>query len=120
MQCHADDLRVEIEKDGANLTESVGPDWDAFVHQAVDNWKQLPLKPGVRAILEYAEKLTLRPTDCIEEDVQDLRAIGWSDCDIHDAVQVTSYFNYINRIADGLGIEFESGHPRWGRITKPQ
>jgi uncharacterized peroxidase-related enzyme len=95
--------------------ESTNSDCDAFVNEAVNNWRRLPLRPNVRAMLEYAEKLTLRPTDCIEEDVHDLRAVGWTDNDIHDTVQVASYFNYINRIADSLGIEFEPGHPRWGR-----
>lgn len=44
------------------------------------------------------------------EDVEALRAEGLSDTDILDAVEVTSYFNYINRIADGLGIDPE---PDW-------
>ena len=43
-------------------------------------------------------------------DVDELRAHGWSDAAIHDAFQVISYFNYINRIADAVGIEDE---PEW-------
>ena len=43
-------------------------------------------------------------------DVEALRAHGYSDEAIHDAVQVTGYFNYVNRIADGVGIEDE---PEW-------
>ena len=39
-----------------------------------------------------------------------LRAEGWSDAAIHDALQVVSYFNYINRIADAVGIDDE---PEW-------
>jgi alkylhydroperoxidase family enzyme len=39
-----------------------------------------------------------------------LRSHGWSDAAIHDAIQVISYFNYINRIADAVGIEDE---PEW-------
>ena len=41
------------------------------------------------------------------DDVEKLRAIGWSDGAIHDAAQVTAAFNYFNRIADGLGIDLE-------------
>jgi alkylhydroperoxidase family enzyme len=41
-------------------------------------------------------------------DVDALRELGWSDLEIHDAAQVISYFNYINRIADGLGVDLES------------
>ena len=45
-----------------------------------------------------------------QEDVDELRGHGWSDEAIHDAFQVISYFNYINRIADAVGIEDE---PDW-------
>ncbi len=64
----------------------------------------------MRALCEYAEKLTLRPAEVGGEDVEALRAGGWSDEAIHDAIQVIAYFNYINRVADGVGIEDE---PEW-------
>jgi alkylhydroperoxidase family enzyme len=44
------------------------------------------------------------------DDVEALRAHGWSDPAIHDAIQVVSYFNYINRVAEGVGVEDE---PEW-------
>ncbi|QDV89272.1 hypothetical protein RAS2_03370 [Phycisphaerae bacterium RAS2] len=84
------------------------------MHQAVDDWRALALTPAVRALLDHAEKLTLRPADCTEPDIAALRAVGWTDRDIHDAVQVTSYFNYINRVADALGVRDEPGMRRWG------
>ena len=40
-------------------------------------------------------------------DVDGLRALGWSDLEIHDAAQVVAYFNYVNRLADGLGVDLE-------------
>ncbi|MGH3011229.1 MAG: hypothetical protein ACRDLZ_10005 [Gaiellaceae bacterium] len=46
------------------------------------------------------------------EDADLLRSHGWTDAAIHDAIQVVSYFNYINRIAEGVGIEDE---PEWER-----
>jgi alkylhydroperoxidase family enzyme len=45
-----------------------------------------------------------------DEDVARLRLQGWSDAAIHDAIQVVSYFNYINRIAEAVGVEDE---PDW-------
>jgi hypothetical protein len=44
------------------------------------------------------------------EDADLLRSHGWNDAAIHDTIQVVSYFNYINRIAEGVGIESE---PEW-------
>ena len=41
------------------------------------------------------------------EDVDGLRAAGATDVDIHATVQVASYFNYINRVADALGVDLE-------------
>ncbi len=60
-----------------------------------------------RTLCEFAEKLTLRPSEMSREDVEQLRAEGLSDRSILDAVEVIAYFNYINRVADALGIEPE-------------
>ena len=59
-------------------------------------------------ILEYAEKITKEPSNITKDDVTKLLENGFSETAIHDIVQVTSYFNYVNRIADALGIELES------------
>ncbi len=120
MQAHANDLRAEVEKDWQGLTDSTAEAAssavsNAFVHYAVDDWRQCPLNPKVRALLEYAEKVTREPASCERRDVEGLREIGWSDAAIHDAVQVIAYFNYINRIADALGVELETDRPHWGR-----
>jgi alkylhydroperoxidase family enzyme len=55
-------------------------------------------------------RVTHQPASASEEDIQGLRNEGWSDAAIHDAIQVVSYFNYINRVADAVGIEDE---PDW-------
>lgn len=59
------------------------------------------------AMLDFAIKLTLTPADMTEVDVARLRAAGFSDRDVLDIVEVTSYFAYVNRIADGLGVGLE-------------
>jgi len=59
------------------------------------------------ALCAWAEKLTLTPTQMQKADVESLRQIGWSDLEIHDAAQAIAYFNYINRLADGLGVDPE-------------
>jgi alkylhydroperoxidase family enzyme len=58
-------------------------------------------------MLNYAEKLTLRPWDMVETDVQYLREAGFSDTAILDINQVTGYYAFVNRLADGLGVELE-------------
>ena len=71
------------------------------------SWRTAGLNAKTEALLAYTEKLTTEPAKCGSDDVDALRAAGWSDRAINDAIQVCSYFNYINRIADGLGIDLE-------------
>ena len=60
-----------------------------------------------QALLDYVRKLTLTPAECCREDVDRLRQAGATDVMIHATVQTAAYFNYINRIADGLGVDPE-------------
>ena len=53
-------------------------------------------------------KLTLTPASVTSDDVQGLRDAGFDDTAILDICQVTSYYNYVNRLADGLGVELEA------------
>ena len=60
-----------------------------------------------KALLGYVKKLTLTPAECRKEDVDRIREAGASDLEIHATAQVAAYFNYINRIADSLGVDLE-------------
>ncbi len=71
-------------------------------------------------MLEYSEKLTLRPWEMLEEDVLALREAGFSDSAILDVNQVTGYFAFANRLADGLGIELESIHTEQSAQREPE
>jgi len=66
------------------------------------------------ALCAYAEKLTLYPKEMSAADIEALRDVGLDDRAIHDATQVIGYFNYINRIADALGVEPETFIRPWG------
>ena len=68
------------------------------------------LDPPLRALLDYCVAVTRDPRSGSAEAVARLRAAGWADEAIHDALQVTGFFNYYDRLADGLGVEPE---PRW-------
>jgi len=59
-------------------------------------------------MLDYAVKLSRTPSAVTSDDVERLRGAGFEDAAILDICQVTSYYNYVNRLADGLGVELES------------
>ena len=82
------------------------------------DWRSADLDAPTVALLDHAEKLTISPSSCNEEDIEALRAVGWSDRAINDAVQVCAYFNYINRIAEGLGVDDEEWLDALGRSTQ--
>lgn len=56
------------------------------------------------ALLQYAEKLTLRPGEMMQADVEVLKAAGVDDGEILEANQIVGYFNYVNRCLNGLGV----------------
>ena len=66
-----------------------------------------PLAGADRAIVDYALKLTRDPRGMRREDVDGLRAAGLSEAEIFEAAFQTGYFNYTNRVAEGLGVEPE-------------
>jgi alkylhydroperoxidase family enzyme len=61
-------------------------------------------------MLAYAEKLTLSPAEMTAGDLEPMRAAGLTDEAILHVCEIASYFNYINRMADGLGVTLE---PDW-------
>ncbi len=61
-------------------------------------------------MVRYALRLTRDPGGDRSSDVEALRAAGFDDAAILDICQVASYYNYVNRLADGLGVELE---PTW-------
>ena len=56
------------------------------------------------ALLVYVRKLTLTPQEMVEADIAALRAAGAEDAEIFEANQVCAYFNYSNRLLNGLGV----------------
>ena len=82
-----------------------------MVDRFADDWRSAGLDEQTAALLEYTEQLTRRPQDCGKSDVARLSRTGLSERAIHDAVQICSYFNYINRVADAVDVELEPEHP---------
>lgn len=90
-----------------------------MVDRIAIDWKTSGLDEATLALVRFAEKLTRTPAAVTEEDVQVLRDIGFDDPGISSCVQVVSYFNYINRIAEGLGIDHEDWIDEAGRVIDP-
>lgn len=91
MESHAEFLRrVTLDE---SLAEAIKRDY-----------RSADLSEADRAMLEYVAKLTLRPAQVQREDVEALRAVGFDDVAILQINLIASWFNYINRVADGLGV----------------
>jgi uncharacterized peroxidase-related enzyme len=78
------------------------------------DWRTAELDESDRALCAYAEKLTRDQHSVGPADIDALRTHGFDDVAIHDATQVVAYFNYITRVADGLGVEPEDFIRPWG------
>ena len=90
-------------------------DADKFVHALARDWRSAPLSRVDQALCGFAAKLTNTPSQMSPADLDGLRAVGLDDRAIHDATQVIGYFNYINRVADALGVEPEDFIRPWGK-----
>jgi len=80
---------------------------DKLVEALAADYRQAEISPADRAMLDYAVKLTLTPASIKPADIEVLRQAGFSDAAILDICQVTGYFAFVNRLADGLGVELE-------------
>jgi uncharacterized peroxidase-related enzyme len=113
VRAHQEDLRVEVAKELEEDTAVPAADRaaraDAFASDVASQGSEAAPDPRLRALLQYGERLALAPGDMDEEHVEQLRSVGLDDRTIHDAAQVVAYFSYINRVADGLGVDPEPG-----------
>jgi uncharacterized peroxidase-related enzyme len=80
---------------------------DSLKDQLVADFRSADITEQDKLILEFAEKLTLDAASTDRTYIDRLREHGFDDRALHDIVQVAAYFNYINRLADGLGVELE-------------
>lgn len=77
--------------------------------RAMDEGRYEALEPGEAAVARYTHKLTRDPGGMAESDVEDLRKSGLGDLEILDANNMCAHLNYVNRIANGLGLKTEVG-----------
>ena len=96
MEAHSYDLRAEVKN----------ADW---VTKVKTDYTTAGLTEADRALCDHAIKLTRTPASVAQADIGRLRNLGFSDRAISDATQTIAFFNYINRVADGLGVDLEPG-----------
>jgi uncharacterized peroxidase-related enzyme len=94
MESHENDLRSAVQ------SEQQARDIQNDFHSA-------GLTPREIALLDFAVKLTHSPWAMEQTDLDSLRTHGFSDDQLVDAVQCIGYFNFINRVLDGLGVDPE-------------
>lgn len=95
MAHHGAALRLEI-KD-AKLAEAIAR-----------NWRVATVPSRWHALFEYAEAATKSPSSMSRDNIERLRGAGLSDREIVDLTCVVAYFNYVNRLAEALGVELEN------------
>lgn len=81
---------------------------DRLLSGLSSDFHSVPLDSADRAMLDYVFKLTRTPNGITADDVQGLREEGFDDLGIHDICSIAAYFAFVNRVADGLGVELET------------
>jgi uncharacterized peroxidase-related enzyme len=79
-----------------------------LVKQVQTDFRTADLDTQTRALLEFAEKVSLEPYQVVDEDLEELRQTGLNDEDIFLATHIVGIFNYLVRLADVFGLEVES------------
>jgi len=106
---NADSILILADGGGSNSSRHYifKEDLQKLVDEIADNWKNSSITEVQTAMCLFAEKLTLQPSTITQLDIDTLSDFDLSDKEISEIVQIVSYFNYINRVADGLGLEPE-------------
>ena len=75
-----------------------------LVESLENDYTAAPITPQERVMLDYVVKLTKDATKVWKDDIEGLRKAGFDDRGILQITLIASWFNYINRVADALGV----------------
>ncbi len=101
---HGEGLRRLLAASGTSDDSS-----ETLIYALTTDYETADVGDADRAMLGYAAKLTLTPGGVTAADVDAVKARGFDDRAIHDMCAITAYYAFVNRIADGLGVELEGG-----------
>jgi uncharacterized peroxidase-related enzyme len=77
---------------------------DGLIEALRNDYRTAPITEQERVMLDFVVKLTKDATKCSPKDHGALRAVGFDDRGILQITLIASWFNYINRVADALGV----------------
>jgi uncharacterized peroxidase-related enzyme len=80
---------------------------DAKTAQLIEDHTQVDLSPGDRALCDYAKIMTEKPNHDNADSIANLKSKGFDDRAILDATMIIAYFNFVNRIVLGLGLDVD-------------
>jgi len=80
---------------------------EEMVNNIRQNWREVCTQPRAYQMLRFAEQVTRDATQAAQKDIEALREVGFSDADILDIVHVTCLYNYLDRLADALGVPLD-------------
>ncbi|HKT88187.1 MAG TPA: hypothetical protein VJQ59_07115 [Candidatus Sulfotelmatobacter sp.] len=76
----------------------------AMVEALEKDYTTAPISKQDRVMLDYVVKVTKDATKCSRDDMERLRSVGFDDRGVLQITLIASWFNYINRVADSLGV----------------
>ena len=82
-------------------------------------WRDIELSARARALCELAEKLSASPTRMVESDWEPLRSLGFDDRACLEVAHIVGLFNYLTRLADGLGLQVDPQTLEAARTHQP-
>ena len=95
---------------GARLARLAG---DEVARAVALDYREANLAARDRVLLDAAVALTCEPGERTRADVERLREYGFGDAAILKATEIAAYYNYVNRVVQGLGVELEPGLEAW-------
>ena len=78
---------------------------EAKVRAVLEDFRAAPISEAERALFSFLDQVNARSNTIRREDVDTVRAAGWTDEAIYDAVTVCALFNFYNRWIDATGVQ---------------
>ncbi|MGA8144604.1 MAG: peroxidase-related enzyme [Candidatus Acidiferrales bacterium] len=76
----------------------------SLARKLVNDYEHAAVPDNVKALFRFADKLTRKPVEIEDEDIQLLKKAGWDEAAVRETVLTVAYFNYVNRVSLGLGL----------------